>query len=226
MSLPDDTPATRPASSPSGPAIVVGLAIALAAVLILGVLVRALRDEAPVSADDFNGTLLEEPRTRPDFTLADTDGEPFDFVERTEGRLTILFFGYANCPDVCPITLATLDEALGAAPGINADVVFVSVDPERDTPEALRDYLDRFDRRFVGLTGTPEQLAAAQQAAGVSVAYNDGPNDRGGYDVGHSSQVIVFTPDGQGRLVYGFGVRRDEWADDLERIRDNAAWWP
>ena len=105
-------------------------------------------------------------------------------------------------------------------------MVFVSVDPARDTPEAIRAYLDRFDSRFIGLTGTPEQLAAAQRAAGVSVAYDSGPNDRGGYDVGHSSQVIVFTPDDLGRLIYGFGVRRDEWATDLERIRDRSEWWP
>ena len=216
--------ATRPAG-PSGTTIVVGLVVTFVLVLAGGLLLRANDDGRTSTAEDFSGNLLPEPRPRPEFELVDTSGAPFNFAEETAGELTILFFGYANCPDVCPITLATLDEALGLVRGVDAKVVFVSVDPERDTPEQIRAYLDRFDTRFIGLTGTPEQLKAAQAAAGVTPAYNDGPNDRGGYDVGHSSQVFVFTPDNLGRLVYGFGVRQDEWAADLERVRDNRDWW-
>ncbi len=211
---------------PSGTTIVIGLVVTFVLVLVGGLVLRANDDGRTSTAADFSGNLLPEPRPRPDFELVDTSGEPFDFATETDGELTILFFGYANCPDVCPITLATLSEALELVRGVDAKVVFVSVDPERDTPEQIRAYLDRFDSRFIGLTGTPEQLKAAQVAAGVTPAYNDGPNERGGYDVGHSSQVIVFTPDDLGRLVYGFGVRQDEWAADLERVRDNRDWWP
>lgn len=205
-------------------AIVVGLLVAFVVLIGLGLVLRSLAGDESPSADGFHGSLLEDPRPRPAFELVDTAGVPFSFSS-TAGRLTILFFGYANCPDVCPITLATLDEALGLVDGVRADVVFVSVDPARDTPEQLRAYLDRFDTRFVGLTGTPDQLRTAQEAAGVTPAYEDGPNARGGYDVGHSSQVIVYTPDDRAHLVYGFGVRQDQWADDLARIRDTATWW-
>ena len=210
---------------PSGWGIVIGLAVGLVVALGVSAVVRAGGGGGEMTAGGFYGTVLDDPRDRPEFVLTDTSGEPFDFAARTEGRLTILFFGYANCPDICPITLATLDGALGAVERMNADVVFVSVDPDRDTPAELRAYLDRFDPAFVGLTGTPEELAAAQRAAGVTEAVDEGPNDRGGYDVGHSSQVIVYTPDDRAHLVYGFGVRQDEWASDLRRLRDDQPWW-
>jgi protein SCO1/2 len=206
---------------------VVGLFVAFVVVLGVGLVVRASvgGDVDPTDGSRFNGTLLDEPRDRPNFDLVDTDGQPFDFFGSTDGQLTILFFGYANCPDVCPITLATLGGALSAVRGVNPQVVFVSVDPERDSPEDLRAYLDRFGSNFVGLTGTPEQLLDAQIAAGVTPAFDEGPNSRGGYDVGHSSQVIVYTPDGKAHLVYGFGVRQDEWVADLQRLREVDAWW-
>jgi protein SCO1/2 len=228
-----DTVPERP-GGPAGPAIVVGLIVAFAVVLASGLVIRAAlgggSDDVSAGAtlgggSSFNGMLLDEPRPRPDFTLTDTDGNPFSFRDETAGTLTILFFGYANCPDICPITLATLDGALSMVKGVNAQVVFVTVDPQRDTPAELRSYLNRFDPGFVGLTGTPDELAAAQQAAGVTPAFDEGPNKRGGYDVAHSSQVIVFTPDDQGRLVYGFGTRQDEWVADLERVRDTPDWW-
>lgn len=221
---------TSPSSPPGGPrgiAIVVGLFVAFVVVLGAGLVIRSAGSSDATANDGsgFNGTLLDEPRPRPDFELVDTNGVPFNFIERTDGQLTILFFGYANCPDICPITLSTLGEVVSTVRGVNPQVVFVTVDPERDSPAELRSYLDRFGSDIVGLTGTPEQLAAAQEAAGVTPAFEEGPNQRGGYDVGHSSQVIVYTPDGVAHLVYGFGVRQDQWVADLQRLRDMDAWW-
>lgn len=175
-------------------------------------------DDAPVADEDgrFNGTEVGVPQPRPDFVLTGTDGQPYDFGATTAGRLTLLFFGYTSCPDVCPLTLATLADAL-EEPGVPEPlVVFVGVDRARDTPEAIRTFLDRFDGRFVGLTGTEQELEAAQVAAGVPPAITEEPSEPGGdYLVGHSSQVLAFTADDQAHVIYPFGVRRQDWVEDL-----------
>jgi protein SCO1 len=212
---------------PGGRGIFVGLLVAFVVVLLAGAVFRlgSASTAGTEGSAGWNGALLDDPRPRPAFTLVDTSGRPFDFAAETQGQLTLLFFGYTNCPDVCPITMATLDGALSTVDGVDAKVVFVTTDPARDTPPLLRTFLDRFDPRFVGLTGTPDDVAAAQRAAGVTEAIDEGPNNRGGYDIGHSSQVILYTPDDEAHLVYGFGVRQDQWISDLARVRDTREWW-
>lgn len=164
------------------------------------------------------GTVLDEPWPRPTFTLTTTEGQRFDFATETAGRLTLLFFGYTSCPDVCPIHLATLRDAL-ERPGMpDPVVVFVGVDPARDTPEAVRSFLDRFDPGFIGLVGTEAELEAAQQATGVPVAIADAPDDDGSYLVGHASQIVAYSPDDLAHVVYPFGVRQQDWAQDLPRL--------
>ena len=103
-----------------------------------------------------SGSVFDEPLAKPDFTLTDTSGAPFDFRAETDGKLTLLFFGYTSCPDICPIHLANLAAVLRQiSPDFQRriQVVFVGVDAPRDTPERMRSWLDSFDARFVGLTG-------------------------------------------------------------------------
>ena len=173
--------------------------------------------------EGWNGALLAEPMPRPAFTLTDTAGRPYDFGAETQGRLTLLFFGYTSCPDVCPIHMATLSAALEQAGMPDPIVVFVTTDPERDTPERLRDWLDNFGTDFVGLTGTPAQIAAAEDAAGVArslVAPTEGDSGSapGEYEVGHAAQIIAYTPDDLSHVQYPFGVRRQDWQADLPRM--------
>src|SRR5690606_6552059 len=173
------------------------------------------RDPEPATAAEdgaaWHGAVLAEPQPRPDFTLTDTEGRPYDFAAETGGRLTLLFFGYTSCPDVCPIHMATLSAAL-EQPGMpDPIVVFVTTDPARDTPERLRSWLDNFGTEFVGLTGTPEEIAAAEDAAGVArslVAPTDGTTgaDADEYEVGHAAQIIAYTPDDLTHVQYPFGV--------------------
>lgn len=200
--------------------------IGLAAALLAAAVVLRVRTDDPARAEEVDeaaalglrGELLEDPWPRPDFTLTTTEGEPFDFDDETAGRLTLLFFGYTSCPDVCPIHLATLAGAL-EQPGVPRPVVvFVGVDPARDTPEAVRKYLDRFDTDFIGLVGTPEELVAAQEATGVPVAIAGPADEDGDYLVGHAAQVIAYTPDDLAHVVYPFGVRRQDWVNDLPRL--------
>jgi protein SCO1 len=179
-----------------------------------------------VSALELAAQPMAAPLPRPDFTLTDTAGRPFAFSKATAGRLTLLFFGYTSCPDVCPAHLASLAAGLKALTPEQrdaVDVVFVGVDPERDTPERVRAWLDHFDARFVGLTGSEADLAAAQRAAAVPGAFVDERWD-GGYTVAHASFVLVYTGDDQAHLRYGLDTPSAKWAHDLARLAGKP--WP
>jgi protein SCO1 len=182
---------------------------------ILGLLAGACSGTR-VSQDDLMGVAMAEPTPKPDFTLTDTEGEPFHFAAETEGKLTLLYFGYTYCPDICPVHLAQIAEALGQIPQVAATVVFVSVDPERDTPDRIREFLDNFDPQFVGVTGTPEEIRAAEDAVGVPPSVKEGEGDD--YTVGHAGQVFAWAPDGLLYAQYPFGTRQSTWVNDLEML--------
>lgn len=171
-------------------------------------------------SDDLGGITFDQPVPKPDFTLTDTDGEAFHFAADTDGDLTLLYFGYTMCPDICPVHLAQIAETFEEFPQIGsaAKVVFVTVDPDRDTPEVVRAFLDNFDRRFIGLTGTDEELEAAQIAAGVPVATKDGTGPN--YTVGHAGQVLAYAPDGFMYSQYPFGTRQTTWLNDLSLLAE------
>jgi protein SCO1/2 len=179
--------------------------------------------------DGWRGLALSVPWAKPDFVLTGTDGRPFDFPAETDGYLTLLFFGYTNCPDVCPLHLANLAAVLDAAGGdvrANTKVVFATTDPARDTGPVLEPYLAGFDPSFIGLTGTPDEVVAAQQATGIAVAGAEPPEEDGSYVVGHAAQVIAYTRDGLAHVVYPFGTRQEDWAEDLPRLLAEPAWNP
>ncbi|HEX6287530.1 MAG TPA: SCO family protein [Acidimicrobiia bacterium] len=172
------------------------------------------------STEDLQGVVIDPPQPKPEFTLTDTSGDPYDFAAETEGKLALLYFGYLNCPDICPVHLAQIAETFDRIPNVarDAEVVFVSVDPERDSPGEIRAFLDNFDERFIGLTGTLEELEAAQTAAGVPVAVFVGDGDE--YTVNHAAQVIAFAPDGLNHSVYPFGIRQSQWNNDLQVLAE------
>ena len=171
----------------------------------------------------FRGIVLPRPVPKADFTLSDTRGEPFRFRERTDGFLTLVFFGYTNCPDICPVHMANLGAVLGRFPHATRSrvkVVFVTTDPGRDTPERIRSWLDGFDPSFVGLTGDAVELERIQRAFNLPVAFRDSTPERG-YLVGHAAQVLAFTPDNVGRVVYPFGTRQADWIHDLPKLLEH-----
>lgn len=199
-------------------------ALLLAAVGVLSF--TASNDGSDASETVWLGRVLDPPLPRPDITLIDLDGNPWNFATETEGTLTFLFFGYTSCPDICPITMATLNAALDELPTVGSTIVFITTDPERDSPDRIREWLRAFDTRIVGLTGTPEQLADAQRAAGQLVAVADEPDAKGKYLVGHSSAVIVFTPDDLAHLEFGSGTMQSEWMDQIPKIVGVDEWNP
>jgi protein SCO1/2 len=169
-----------------------------------------------IASGELQGRVVDPPQPKPSFTLTDTSGEPYDFAAETHGRLTLLYFGYLNCPDICPVHLAQIAEVFDQIADVARDteVVFVSVDPDRDSPEEIRAFLDNFDSRFVGLTGSHDELEDAQKAAGVPTAVLEGEGDD--YTVDHAGWVIAYGPDGLSHANYPFGIRQSEWANDLQ----------
>ena len=182
-----------------------------------------LRSPAEGNAYGLRGRVLPGPLSKPDVVLTDQAGRPFDLRRATDGYLTLLFFGYTHCPDVCPIHMATLTAVLPTLPPRVRDrirVVFVTTDPERDTPDRLAAWLANFDRSFVGLTGDTAVINAAQRALFLP-APQIGPVDSSGeYQVGHAAAIVAFTPDNQGRVLYPFGIRQADWAHDLPKLLD------
>jgi len=168
-------------------------------------------------SDAFRGGIVTPPLPKPRFVLTDTSGARFDFWNRTQGSVTLLFFGYTNCPDQCPMHMANIGVALKKLPpGLANQVklVFVTTDPARDTPAELRRWLDSFDKHFVGLTGNEAALEAAQKAAGVPAARKTGAAG-GDYAVAHANFVVAYTKDNLAHVIYPGGVGKDDWTHDL-----------
>jgi protein SCO1/2 len=176
------------------------------------------------AGDDSMGWLMDAPVPKPALRLTDTGGQVFDLRSETDGYVTLLFFGYTNCPDICPVHMATLGAAFKKLrPEVRNQikVVFVSTDPEGDTPARLRSWLDGFDRSFVGLRGpmkTINEALASLMLPGIAVvpAEHDGTAAL----IGHPAAVLAFDRDGMARVRYPFGVRQADWARDLPLLVD------
>jgi protein SCO1 len=177
----------------------------------------SLMSAQQANTDNYRGGLVTPPLPKPSFVLTDTSGAAFDFRQRTEGYVTLLFFGYANCPDQCPMHMANLGAALKKMPtsvGDQVKLIFVTTDPARDTPQVLRRWLNLFDRRFIGLTGTNRAIEAVQRAAGVPPATKTGPAS-GNYAVAHANFVLAYSKDNLAHVIYPGGVSKDDWVHDL-----------
>ena len=143
--------------------------------------------------------LLPQSRTVPDLSLTDQDGEPLS-LSQLKGKWTVLFFGYTFCPDICPTTLAQLRQIKSELPGETVDklrIVLVSVDPDRDTPQQLKQYLGYFDKQFIGLRAPVDTLQ--KLANGVSIPYIPADTRKPGYTVDHSGNLALLGPDGTQR---------------------------
>jgi protein SCO1 len=178
----------------------------------LGVILAGLFLTQPYT---FKGSSFETPLAVKDFTLTDQNGQPFRLSDQ-EGKVVSIFFGYTNCPDVCPVTLSDFRQAR-AILGSKAEVarfVFITVDPERDDPDRIRAYLDLFDPEISGLTGDLDELAAVWDTFGVYQEKVD-VGSASGYLVDHTSRVYVIDKDGGLRLTFQFGLEAEEMAQDI-----------
>ena len=171
-------------------------------------------------------TLLPQPRAIADFHLVDHHGRTLNLA-RLRGHWSLLFFGYTHCPDVCPTTLQTLAttlKRLEAAPGKPElpQVIFISVDPQRDTPERLAAYVPYFDARFLGATGKHQELEHLARQVGIVYAKSQTGKD-GDYLVDHSAAIVLFDPDGRMHAVFGAPHDPATLAADLQTIQRHYA---
>ena len=209
-----------------------------AALLLTGCAGTSAPAAAPTA--EFHGVEPDPVPERPSFVLRTTSGERYDFEERTGGKPTLLYFGYTNCPDECPTAMADISAALRSTRAELRDevqVVFVTTDPARDSPQVLRTWLDGFSQEYVGLVGTQAEVDAAQKATGIATAQrggpvptlpgrpNEHPHKEGttphshsgplGYGVGHANVIFAFDSADRLPVLYPGGVRPSDIAADL-----------
>ena len=168
---------------------------------------------------EFRGAVIEPPDQAFAFTLTDQNGQPYSLAQQRD-KVVLLFFGYTNCPDICPATLSDMQLVLNRL-GNQADavqVVFVTVDPERDTVEKLQRFTARFDARIVGLTGDPAALAEVYQAYGAGATRRELPNSALKYAMDHTAATTVIDKTGQRRLIFGFGSDVDDMTSDIQAL--------
>ncbi len=179
----------------------------------LGALALILNESAGPRVQTSGTALIGGP-----FTLTDQTGKTVtdrDFA----GRTKLVFFGFTHCPDICPAELQVMEAALDAL-GDKADKVvpiFISLDPERDTPQVMGDYVKNFGPRFVGLTGSPEAVAAAAKAYRVVYAKIDDKASANGYSVDHSALVYLMSPEGEYLTHFAFGTSAATMAETIRR---------
>ena len=172
-----------------------------------------------VTAGDLHGKILDPPFTVSQDALVDTHGEAYSLADSTDKRLTLVFFGYTNCPDICGIVMSNLASAMTRLDDRDrdqVDVVFVTTDPERDTPEVLRRYLDHIDKSFIGVTGPIDEIAAV----GKSIAVGMGEAlPTGGYDVdAHTTQVTGIDSDDEAPIYWSQSTSSKQFADDIHTL--------
>jgi protein SCO1/2 len=172
-----------------------------------------------------HGSVYQASAEAPPLSLTATDGSAFN-LEQLRGKTTLVYFGYTHCPDFCPATLATLDWMLGQL-GDRSDqvqVVFVSVDPERDSPEVLQPYLDGFHSGMIGLTGDLDSIRAALDGYGAAASTaNELHTDLEPGVVIHTTRLFVVDADGRLRANYPFDVDRQDLLDDISGLLDSRA---
>ncbi|UCC53662.1 MAG: SCO family protein [Anaerolineaceae bacterium] len=189
-----------------------------AAALILGLLVGLAIIRIFGSPYTYHGTVIQSPDLAADFTLTGLNGEPVSLHD-FRGQAVMIYFGYTFCPDVCPATmveLAQASEMLGKD-AEKVQVILISLDPDRDTPQKLNEYVTHFDPSFIGITGSEDEIAAVATLYGIFYEKHEGTVATG-YLIDHTASVVTIDPDGYLRLVYPFNTPAEDIAEDLQHL--------
>ncbi|MBI1878391.1 MAG: SCO family protein [Chloroflexi bacterium] len=168
---------------------------------------------------EYKGTVFNPPVPLPDFELKDTNGQLFHLYQ-VKGDIALIYFGYTYCPDVCPLTMYDVKEALtGLKSGKErVHVIFVSIDPERDTPDILGRYVAAFGPEFKGLTDDFEKVKEVMKPYGAFAEKESASDSAAGYLVSHSARLYLVDPQAQLLLTYSFGFEAEDLRSDLEYV--------
>lgn len=171
-------------------------------------------------ASQFYGVTHDAYPVLPD-QLTDTDGKPYSLDTDATKPLTLVFFGYTHCPDICPMVMSNVASALTRLSDdevAKVQVVFITTDPSRDTPQVLRHYLDRYNKSFIGLTGPIDTIAKIAKPLAVYVAQGQ-KLPSGGYDLNtHSTQVTAITPDHKSTVLWDMDTSSAQFASDIRTL--------
>lgn len=168
------------------------------------------------SPHTFHGTVIQSPSPSFDFTLTGADGDVS--LSDFRGKLVVIYFGYTFCPDICPATLANVGQALrrmNESQAKDVQLIMISLDPQRDTPKKLSEYVAHFYPSFIGITGSNEKLAEVTSLYGIFYEKSAGSTTEN-YTIDHTATLLVIDREGYLKLVFPFGVTVDEIADDLK----------
>jgi protein SCO1 len=192
------------------------IGVAIVAILVGALSAQFMRGSDRPTINLSSGTLLPAGREVPDFQLVDSSSQPYTRAQLT-GHWSVLFFGFTNCPDICPTTLTTLaqvEKALVDLPvAQHPQIVFISVDPKRDTPAQVASYIKFFSPDFVGLTGEPSQVEQFTRAMGVPVQIHD--TGDGAYTVDHAATLFLLDPQARMTAVFSPPHQVNALAGDL-----------
>ena len=179
--------------------------------LLVGLAVPAL------AAEQFKSGVFEPPRVAPEFQLQGSNGAQVA-LSRYKGKVVVIAFGFSHCPKICPVTLGKLSQVWkDLGPQANdLQMLFISVDPARDTPERLREWVTIFNPSFIGLTGAEQQLAKVREIYGVVAKKAVSENEKLGYEVHHSSSLYVVDREGKLRVLIPFGTAAADVVHDLK----------
>lgn len=169
---------------------------------------------------EFHGKTLDPPFSVPTAPLTDTAGDDFSLTADTDKRLTLVFFGYTHCPDICGVVMGNLASAMTRLSDSDRDeveVVYVTTDPARDTEQVLRNYLDHLDPDFIGLTGDLKDIVATAEPLGVGITKGE-RLPSGGYDVTHGTTIAGIDSDDEAPVYWNEDTSSAEFAADIHSL--------
>jgi protein SCO1/2 len=186
--------------------------------LLIGVVLVGVAAFVYTRPYNYQGSLIEPPIDAPDFSLTDQHGDTFTLSDQ-KGDLVLLFFGYTKCPDVCPTTLYDFKQIKSNLGDHQDEVrfVFITVDPERDTSDSLREHLNNFDPSFVGLTGSLEEMEMVYDGYGVFRAKQETKSELS-YLMDHTARVYGIDPQGKLHITFPFGMSYEAMLDDIVHL--------